>query len=375
MKWRIPMTKTLLLHKNTEQGIREFAKFLLDSGKIVGVFTLKKINKGGAVGYSLITKSDELNDAVPFYPLMPMNAGKLLSRFTASGISTEPVLIIIKPCELRAFIELVKREQGHLENLYIISSTCGGVYPLKAATEGALEKNLTKYWDAVKKGDINADLRPACLGCTEFTPYTADIIVDLMGNKDLEKNCVLLLNTKKGEELASDMKGEHVDRVLDKEKLKKFSEKREDTKKKLFNEMNTKINGLDDFIKIFGKCIGCHGCSKVCPICYCTLCIFDSSDSENKPSKYESELKSRGGLKVPPGTVYYHLGRLTHVGVSCVGCGSCEDVCPVDIPLSLIFKKVGESIQQTLKYTPGKDVKETIPLLAYQQEEFTDIER
>lgn len=369
------MTKTLKVTKNTEQGILEFLKFLLEKGKVKGVFTLKKINKNGAVAYSLITKSDELNDAVPFYPLMPTNAGKLLSRFTLHGSASEPVVAIVKPCELRAFIELIKREQGSLENIYIISSTCGGVYPLKMVAEGTAEKNLSRYWDAVKKEEMNPDLRPACMGCTEFIPYTADITVDLIGHHDLEKQCVLVLNTKKGEELAQDMKGELLDQELDKDKLKKFYDKRETAKKKLFDEINTKMKGLDGLIEIFGRCIGCHGCSKVCPICYCKLCEFDSSNSEYKPSTYESELKRRGGLKIPPGTIYYHLGRLTHIGISCVGCGSCEDVCPVDIPLSIIFKKIGESIQQMFEYVPGKSVEEEIPLITYKQEEFTDIEK
>ena len=368
------MAKALKLTKNTEQSIREFAKFLLETGKVQGVFTLKKINQDGAVAYSLITKSDELNDAVPFFPLMPTNAGKLLSRFTLKGKSVEPIVAILKPCELRAFIELVKREQGSLENIYIISSTCGGVYPLKMAAEGTVEKNLSPYWDAVKKGEIGANLRPACTGCTEFVPYTADITVDLIGHANLEKQCVLVLNTKKGEELAKDMKGELIEQDPNKEKLKKLYDKREAVKTQLFNEINSKMKGLNDLIKIFGRCIGCHGCSKVCPICYCTLCEFDSSNSEYKPSTYESELRRRGGLKVPPGTVYYHLGRLTHIGISCVGCGSCEDVCPVDIPLSIIFKKVGESIQQMFEYIPGKNIEEDIPLVSYKQEEFPEVE-
>ena len=191
------MTKALMMNKNVEQGILEFLKFLLDSGKIKGVFTLKKINKNGAVAYSLVSKSSELKDAVPFYPLMPVNAGKLLSRFTLRGASTEPVVAVVKPCELRAFIELVKREQGSLENLSIISSTCGGVYPLEMAVDGTVEKNLSKYWDAVKKGEVLTDLRPVCKSCEEFKPYTADITVALIGKSDIDKKCMMFLILKK----------------------------------------------------------------------------------------------------------------------------------------------------------------------------------
>ena len=170
------------------------------------------------------------------------------------------------------------------------------------------------------------------------------------------------------------MDGEFLEKEFDKGKLDKFHGKREIEKKKLFDELETKMNGMDGLIDIFGKCIGCHGCMRVCPICYCKLCEFESSDSEYKPSNYESELNKRGGLRVPPGTVYYQLGRLTHVGISCVGCGACEDVCPVDIPVSMIFKKVGESVQKVFDYIPGKNLEEEIPLVTFEKEELAEVE-
>jgi formate dehydrogenase subunit beta len=113
------MVKALKINQNSEQGVLEFLKFLLEKDKVRGVLTLKKINKNGSVAYSLITDSKELNDAVPFYPLMPVNAGKLLSRFTLLGNPKKPVIAVVKPCELRGFVELIKREQGSFENLYM----------------------------------------------------------------------------------------------------------------------------------------------------------------------------------------------------------------------------------------------------------------
>ncbi len=369
------MTKALKINKNTEQGILEFLRFLLENNKVKAVFTLKKISKEGAIAYSLITNPDELNDAVPFYPLMPVNAGKLLSRFTLKGSTKKPVIAVVKPCELRGFVELIKREQGSLENLFTLSSTCGGVYPINMAVDGALEKNLSKYWDTVKKGEISPELRSACKSCEEFVPYTADMSVDLIGKNDIDKQCVIFLNTKKGEELAKGMKGEYLEKELDSKKLDKIRDKREIEKKKLFDELETKMNGMDGLIEIFGKCIGCHGCGKVCPICYCKLCGFESSDFEYKPSNYETDFRKRGGIKVPPRTLFYHLGRLDHISVSCVGCGMCEDVCPVDIPIAVIFKKIGESVQKMFDYIPGKNVEEDIPLITFKEEEFAEVEQ
>jgi len=368
------MTKALKINKNTSQGVIELLRFLLENGKVKGVFTLKKIGKNGSVAYSLITDADELKDAVPFYPLMPVNAGKLLSRFTLRGSTNKPVAAVLRPCEMRGFVELIKREQGSLENLLIISSTCGGVFPTKTEVDGTAEKNLSKYWDTIKKGEIFPDLRPACRACEEFVPYNTDITVELIGKNDLDKQCIMFLNTSKAEELTDGIKGDFSTKELDKTKTEKIKERRTKEKEKLYEEIGKKLKDMDGLIEIFGKCISCHGCSKVCPICYCTLCEFESPDSEYSPSNYESEVKTRGALRVPPGTIYYHLGRLTHISISCVACGACDDVCPVDIPVSLIFKKVSESVQKMFDYIPGKDIEEKIPLITFKQEEFAEIE-
>ena len=368
------MTKALQINKGFEQGINELLRFLLESGKISAVLTLKKMSKDDAIAYSLITKVDELSDAVPLYPLMPVSGGKLLSRFTLKGPSKKPVLAVISPCEVRAFIELVKREQGSLENIFILSFTCGGVYPQEMAADQSVEKQLPSYWESVKKGNIPQNLRPVCKACEEFVPYTADMTIDLIGNTSLDKQSVILLHTKKAEELVQGMKAEVITTDIEKARLDTFKSKREAEKKKLYTEIGEKTKDMDGLIDIFGRCIGCHGCMRVCPICYCKLCEFESSDAEYKPSNYESELNKRKGIRVPPGTIYFHLGRLSHIGISCVACGLCEDVCPADIPVSVIFKKIGESVQGIFEYVAGKDVEEEIPLTTFEKEELSEIE-
>jgi formate dehydrogenase subunit beta len=370
----MPMTKAIKISKGVEQGVKDFLRSLLENGNVAGVFTLKKINDEGAVAYSLITSPDEVKDAVPFFPLMPVNAGNLLSRFTLKDRTKDPVIAVVKPCEVRGFVELVKREQGSFENLSILSYTCGGAFPISMAVDQTVQKHLSSYWDAVKNGEILSDLRPVCKSCDEFLPYNADFTVDLIGNSDIEKQCTILINTKKGEDVSKGFKGQFIEKKLDEKKLDTFRKKREKEKEILFDDLDHKMNGMDGLIDIFGKCIGCHGCMRVCPICYCTLCEFESPDVEYRPSTVESEIAKRGGMRVPPGTIYYHLGRLTHISISCVACGACDDVCPVDIPVAGIFKKVGESVQKMFEYVPGKDIDEDIPLVAYKKEEFSDVE-
>jgi len=368
------MPKLLKIDKGVEECIKELLKFLLEDGKVKGVFTLQKINDNGTVAYSLITNPTMLKDAVPLFPIMPTNAGKLLSYFTLKKPLTEPIAVVLRPCELRAFIELVKREQGSLENLLFISATCGGVYPLEVEANGDLSKKITQYWDALKKVDIISDIRPTCNGCIHFVPYNADITVALIGKKDIDKQCELFLNTDKGEKFVDGFEGQLSDGDIESEEIKLLRSKREAQKKKLFDELKVDQLGMDGLIDTFGKCIGCHGCSRVCPICYCNLCFFDSQINEYEPSAYDVELRRRGGLRVPPDTIFYQLGRLTHVSISCVGCGSCTDVCPANIPLSTIFLRVGESVQDMFDYIPGKDVEEPIPLTTFETEEFAQVE-
>ena len=368
------MTKALVIDKNYEKGTIEFLKNLLEKGKVKAVFSLKKINKNSDVAYSLITDPKELDDSVPFYPTMPVNAGYLLSRFTMKKPSTEPVIAVLKPCEIRAFVELIKREQGSLENVYILSFTCGGVYTHKMVAEDAIENNLSKYKQALKSGEILDNLRPACRSCDEFIPYNADITVDLSCKGDIDKQVTMLLNSEKAENIAKDSNGKIADKSLDNKKLENFKTKRIKEKEKLYKEIDSKIKGLDNLIDTFGKCISCHACGRVCPICYCTVCEFESPDSEYKPSNFETELLKRGAMRVPPGTIYYQLGRLDHIAISCVACGACSDVCPVDIPVSLIFKKIGESVQKMFDYVAGKDLDEDLPLSTFKKEELLEYE-
>jgi formate dehydrogenase subunit beta len=363
------MPRVLRLSKSPEQSVKEMAKFLLENGRVEGVLTLRKIGENGAVAYSLISNPDELDYARPLYPLMPVNSGKLLSLLTLRESATEPVAVVLRPCELRAFVELVKREQGSTDNLLLISSTCGGVYPLEMALEDKIEEKLPQYWGAVKQGEVSPGIRPACKACDHFVPYTADITVSLLGNKDIDRETVTFLNTGRGENFLEGMSGEFSEEELDSATVERIRSQRQSEKQKLFDETEIRNLGIDELTKAFSKCIGCHNCSKVCPICYCHLCFFDSEASEHDAVYYATQLERRGSVEAFPDTIFYHLVRLSHVSTSCVGCGMCSDVCPASIPLWAISLRVAEAVQKAYDYLPGKDMEEGLPLTTFRPEE------
>jgi formate dehydrogenase (coenzyme F420) beta subunit len=361
------MSKLLTIKTTPEQAIKDLFSNLLESEKVSGVFSLRKM-ENGAVDYGLITNKAQLDDIAPLHPLMPANAGQILSRFTPLK---KPIAAVIKPCEFRAVIEMVKREQGSLDNYLLITYTCGGAFPIKMNTNDAVKGLLSGYHIANAKAEIPNGIRPTCRACEYFAPENADILISVIGED--AKSCKMYLNTDKALELTKELKGEITDAAFDSTNTDKLKEARLKAKEDVYANVNTEETGLDGMIEIFGRCVGCHGCNSVCPICYCTLCDFESNNFDYNAPIIERELKQKKALRLPPDTLFFHIGRLTHMSFSCVACGMCSDVCPASIPVASVFKKSGERVAKLFDFVPGRDAKEDIPVMIYKEEEFGEL--
>jgi ferredoxin len=90
----------------------------------------------------------------------------------------------------------------------------------------------------------------------------------------------------------------------------------------------------------FQKCIKCYGCRNICPVCFCKECSLE-----------HEELIGVGVL--PPEVPIFHLVRAVHMAGRCVDCGLCEDACPADIPLRLLYRKVNEIVVDVFGYETG----------------------
>jgi formate dehydrogenase subunit beta len=229
------MPEALKVNKGAEACLRDFLKFLLEKERVKGVFCLRET--GGGAAYSLITDPAALDEAVPLFPLLPASAAKVLANLTLVEPAAEPIAVVIKPCELRALTELMKRNQGSLENLLLISFTCAGAYPLEMSVNGDIEAKLPAYWEAVKKAEIPADIRPACAACEHFVPYNADITLELVGNKDADKKCLMHLNNEKAEQFAQGFEGESGGGEIDAAVIDSLKAKRQEKKQALFTEL------------------------------------------------------------------------------------------------------------------------------------------
>lgn len=104
--------------------------------------------------------------------------------------------------------------------------------------------------------------------------------------------------------------------------------------------------------KEFENCIKCYACRQVCPHCFCPTCIVDRSQPEwinPSPSKI--------------GNFSWNVVRAYHLAGRCTDCGECERVCPMNIPLRKINKKIEKDIKGLFNHEAGINPDEP-PLLA-----------
>ncbi len=84
---------------------------------------------GGGVAPALVRDRDRLVDARPLAPVLPVSEATTAARLTR-GDRQGVLGLLMHPCQLRAFVELVKLQQAERENVLLIGIDCPGTYEL-----------------------------------------------------------------------------------------------------------------------------------------------------------------------------------------------------------------------------------------------------
>lgn len=362
------------LQGGVEKSLRSLLRTLLETGGVDAVFALRKTELAGKFCYSLVSDPDLVDSfVVPFFPLMPVQGARALASLTGIEPLRKKVAALLRPCELRACIELQKQSQLSLENIQVISCTCPGVFPASSMAGDRSDEFLSGYGDAVSSGTISDGVRDACRYCTAFTPSTPVAMTAVITSDRDSDAGVICLHSEWAVEVAgglantTDLAQEDIcSLVSGLQKLR--SEQRE-------RIMSTSAfdDGLDGMVSLFAKCTGCGGCRAACPVCHCVLCDYESANRDLTRKVLDAELSRKGALRIPAGTIRFHLGRLNHISSYCVSCGQCTDACPVGIPVADIFIRVGNSVQEKLGYATGTVEDEEPSLATYREIELEDI--
>ena len=358
------------------ESINTFLKSLLERNLLDALLVPLELPSKNMVAPALVSDPEILKDANPLAPVMPVSTARVVSSMTKVAPSQRKVGVVLRPCELRALVELVKLKQASLENMVLIGIDCFGTYSITDYGEFCQETSAPaeEFLKRIKSG-ADPRLREACQVCEYPAPLNADLVIGLIG-MDLEKGILIQATSPEGEHIVDTLElgeGSEKDKEKRESAISELVKSRTENKDKLFSQFGSDSTGFENLLSLFASCINCHNCRIACPLCYCKECFFDSPTFEWEAEKYLGWADKRGALRMPTDSLLFHLTRLNHMVASCVGCGLCQEACPNNIPVFQIFRMVGEQVQGTFDYVPGRSLEEDLPLSVFREDELSEV--
>ena len=315
---------------------------------------------------------------------------KMVKKYL-NGAKDMKIAVPVKGCDAKGFYELAKRNQINLDNVIMIGVNCGGTVSPVVAREMIAEKYgvnpdnvfkeeidkgqfIIEYTDEKgghqEKGikideleEVGLGRRANCQRCETKIPRQADLACGnwgVFGEKAgkatfvevcSEKGAALFdaaVNAKVLSTCAPDPKGLEIRGKVENVMIKMG--KKGQTKQ--FATLGEGTEKLQKIMKITSRCIACRACIENCPVCYCVEC------STAKP-----HLVAPG--QQPPDFMF-HMIRFAHIADSCVNCGQCQELCPMEIPNALLMHAQQVELEKMFGHKPGVSME--LPVLGFAEE-------
>lgn len=241
--------------------------------------------------------------------------------------------MILKPCDTKAMIQLISEGLINREKFSLITVGCSGIIDYKKILKEIGGARVTSV-------DIDSN---------DIKVNTIDNSVNLKAENFFADKCYWCSISENppiyDEFIANDEKlnVEKKDRFEDIENLEKLS--------------------LDDIYSYWeeelSRCIRCYACRNVCPMEVCRdQCIVNL----DFPKWQSARISSRENK-------FFQLIRVMHLAGRCVECGECERVCPQNISILKMMKKMNQTVERLFEFVPGTSISQKPPLLTYKQVE------
>jgi len=365
-------------------ALRGFASQVIDLDNISAILAPWRLPMKNTVMPTLLTNTDRLDGIDPLSPAFPLNGAKVVSRLTRKP-SGGKIAALLRPCEVRAFHELVKLKQGRVEDVILICIDCLGAYTNRDYHEWGSDDpdaDTKTFYTHILAGNqtplTNTDNTPielaaACRACEFPVAKGADISVGLFG---VDNAAMLLLEgrTPAGEELLNSLGYDQTDPPASREKaVKDLVEKHVAVRDQMLVETQDATDSLEKLTTYLAGCVNCYNCRVACPVCYCRECVFVTDVFDHNPSQYLRWAEKKGAIKIPTDTVLFHITRMVHMSTACVGCGQCSNACPNDIPVMELFRSAAQGTQAAFGYEAGRSLDEAPPMSEFREEEFEEV--
>lgn len=290
------------LYNAITDAVRVEAARVLSEGKVTAVVGYAAGRRKGSSQPIIITEAAQAEKLI-FSASCVNNLAVYLTKAKKEVPQTGVVGILVKSCDLKALVGLMSEAQLKRENLYVIGLPCIGVLASIANPSAELASD---------------SIAAKCLECNTHVPPGVDFVPAVTLPTALAK------------------KSSSYDTIIAR------------------LEAMTPGERWAYWKEQFAKCIKCFACRQVCPFCYCEQCLCD----RNKPQMVETTPR-------PSGNLSWHLVRAMHLAGRCAGCCECERVCPMDIPLNLLNRKMAKELQALFDHEAGFEVEEKGPLTTF----------
>lgn len=265
------------------------------------------------------------SSSLPTYLFLNVNQGLIKPGEKRIGI-------VVKGCDSRALLRVLQDHMVEREQLKIIGIPCAGMvdpdklaHQVKPYTWKEItvlpQKVLVETEDGKKEFQRQEILYSKCLSCSTPTPVLYDI---LLGDP-------ITLPVQDKEEPVREM------------------------------EALSSVERKDFWNRQFQRCIRCYACRNACSACNCRSCIFE----EERPVWLGKGVDKTENF-------IFHFTRAFHVAGRCVDCGECERVCPMEIPLMSLNRKIQKDIKDLFAVEPlsrEEDIEEKPPLGFFLEED------
>ena len=351
-----------------------FFKGMLENGAVDAVLVPMAQAKKG-VRLSLVTSAAHTAQVDPFAPIAAVSGAKIASSLT-SRPSGRKIAMVLRPCEIRAVVELAKLKQVNLDDVLLIGMDCLGRYEntdfAKFQEQGGTSESFLENAQAGKTSMPDFDIIGACKICEFPTADNVDMRLCAIG----AGNGAVFIEavTEKGEQALekSGLKAGEAPAGRD-EAVKKLVAVRTEARDKKFTEFRAEVNSFEALADKLAACVNCYNCRVACPVCYCKECVFVTDTFRHNGEQFMMWADQSGMLKLPNDTLFFHLTRMTHMSLFCVGCGQCTSACPNGIDLMPLFRTCADKTQARFNYQAGRSVDEEQPLAGFKSDELVEV--
>ena len=351
-----------------------FFSDMLENKAVDAVLAPMEQTKKGVM-QTLVTSKNHLTKIDPFAPVVPVNSAKIASSLTSEP-SGKKIAMVLRSCETRALVELVKLNQANLDDVLLIGMDCFGRYEntdfLKFLAEDGTSETFLEGALNGNTENGSCDVPDACKICEYPAIDNVDLKLCVIGSGS--GTLYIEAVTEKGEEALTKAGAKFVDGPGGREAaVKKVANARSAARDTLFAAYRENTDNFDALEDKLAACINCYNCRVACPVCYCKECVFVTDTFRHKGEQFITWADKDGMLKMPADTTFYHLTRMTHISAFCVGCGQCTSACPNDIDLMPIFRTSAEKAQARFEYLAGRSVDEPQPLTVFDSDELMEV--